>query len=219
MTEISIKTSHLTKRFQGKPALVDVSLEIKRGERIALIGNNGSGKTTLLSLLNTLLRPSEGQAWVHGHDVVKNPNELRGLIGVMQHQPMLHTNFSPIEELNLFAKLYKVGDADLRIREVLKQVGLSKKVSARIGEFSRGQKQRLMIAKCLLNKPLVLLLDEPEIGLDANGLDLLDQLILKPDSQKQITVLSATHRTERINDWATGMIRVDDGKLVESVTY
>ena len=100
MTEISIKTSHLTKRFQGKPALVDVSLEIKRGERIALIGNNGSGKTTLLSLLNTLLRPSDGQAWVHGHDVVKNPNELRGLIGVMQHQPMLHANFSPIEELN-----------------------------------------------------------------------------------------------------------------------
>ena len=71
---------------------------------------------------------------------------------------------------------------------VLKQVGLSRKVSARIGEFSRGQKQRLMIAKCLLNKPLVLLLDEPEIGLDANGLDLLDQLILKPESSMRLQV-------------------------------
>jgi ABC-type multidrug transport system ATPase subunit len=140
------------------------------------------------------------------------------MIGFIRHQPMLYENFSPVEDLELFAKIYRVSDAREQIRRLLTNVGIWHLRDEAIGTFSRGQKQRLMIAKALLHKPKVLLLDEPEIGLDQSGLRVLDELILmrKEEDSSPITVLAATHREERVDTWATGFVRLERGQIIET---
>ena len=217
MQDLAIETNCVTRRYNGFPALNRVSIQITPGSRIALLGDNGSGKTTLLSILSTLLQSSEGSATILGYDVAKKSTALRNVIGVIRHQPMLYENFSPIEDLDLFAKIYGVSDAGEQIRRLLTSVGMWHLRNEAIGTFSRGQKQRLMIAKALLHKPKVLLLDEPEIGLDKNGLKVLDELILmREEESTPITVLAATHREERMDTWATGFVRLERGQIIET---
>jgi heme exporter protein A len=217
MQDFAIETNCVTRRYNGFPALNRVSIQITPGSRIALLGDNGSGKTTLLSILSTLLQSSEGSATILGYDVAKKSTALRNVIGVIRHQPMLYENFSPIEDLDLFAKIYGVSDAGEQIRRLLTSVGIWHLRNEAIGTFSRGQKQRLMIAKALLHKPKVLLLDEPEIGLDQNGLKVLDELILmREEESTPITVLAATHREERMDTWATGFVRLERGQIIET---
>jgi ABC-type multidrug transport system ATPase subunit len=217
MQDLAIETNCVTRRYNGFPALNRVSIQITPGSRIALLGDNGSGKTTLLSILSTLLQSSEGSATILGYDVAKKSTALRNVIGVIRHQPMLYENFSPIEDLDLFAKIYGVSDAGEQIRRLLTSVGIWHLRNEAIGTFSRGQKQRLMIAKALLHKPKVLLLDEPEIGLDQNGLKVLDELILmREEESTPITVLAATHREERMDTWATGFVRLERGQIIET---
>ncbi len=218
MQNLAIETNRLTRRYDGLPALNRVSIQITSGSRIALLGNNGSGKTTLLTILSTLLQSSEGSATILGYDVAKKSTALRNMIGFIRHQPMLYENFSPVEDLELFAKIYRVSDAREQIRRLLTNVGIWHLRDEAIGTFSRGQKQRLMIAKALLHKPKVLLLDEPEIGLDQSGLRVLDELILmrKEEDSSPITVLAATHREERVDTWATGFVRLERGQIIET---
>ncbi|HIE83743.1 MAG TPA: ABC transporter ATP-binding protein [Dehalococcoidia bacterium] len=218
MQDLAIETNRLTRRYDGLPALNRVSIQITSGSRIALLGNNGSGKTTLLTILSTLLQSSEGSATILGYDVAKKSTALRNMIGFIRHQPMLYENFSPVEDLELFAKIYRVSDAREQIRRLLTNVGIWHLRDEAIGTFSRGQKQRLMIAKALLHKPKVLLLDEPEIGLDQSGLRVLDELILmrKEEDSSPITVLAATHREERVDTWATGFVRLERGQIIET---
>jgi heme exporter protein A len=217
MQDLAIETNCVTRRYNGFPALNRVSIQITPGSRIALLGDNGSGKTTLLSILSTLLQSSEGSATILGYDIAKKSTALRNVIGVIRHQPMLYENFSPVEDLDLFAKIYGVSDAGEQIRRLLTSVGIWHLRNEAIGTFSRGQKQRLMIAKALLHKPKVLLLDEPEIGLDQNGLKVLDELILmREEESTPITVLAATHREERMDTWATGFVRLERGQIIET---
>ena len=217
MQDLAIETNCVTRRYNGFPALNRVSIQITPGSRIALLGDNGSGKTTLLSILSTLIQSSEGSATILGYDVAKKSTSLRNIIGVIRHQPMLYENFSPAEDLDLFAKIYGVSDAGEQIRRLLTSVGIWHLRNEAIGTFSRGQKQRLMIAKALLHKPKVLLLDEPEIGLDQNGLKVLDELILmREEESTPITVLAATHREERMDTWATGFVRLERGQIIET---
>lgn len=217
MQDLAIETNCVTRRYNGFPALNRVSIQITPGSRIALLGDNGSGKTTLLSILSTLLQSSEGSATILGYDVAKKSTALRNVIGVIRHQPMLYETFSPAEDLDLFAKIYGVSDAGEQIRRLLTSVGMWHLRNEAIGTFSRGQKQRLMIAKALLHKPKVLLLDEPEIGLDQNGLKVLDELILmREEESTPITVLAATHREERMDTWATGFVRLERGQIIET---
>ena len=216
---MAIETNSLTRRYDGLPALNKVSIQITPGSRIALLGNNGSGKTTLLTILATLLQSSEGSAKILGHDVSKKTTALQNIIGVIRHQPMVYENFSPIEDLELFAKIYQVPNNRERIERLLTSVEIWHLRDEMIGTFSRGQKQRLMIAKALLHRPKVLLLDEPEIGLDQDGLRVLDQLILTNTAEEEstpITVLAATHREERVDTWATGFVRLERGRVIET---
>jgi len=218
MQDLAIETNRLTRRYDGLPALNRVSIQITSGSRIALLGNNGSGKTTLLTILSTLLQPSDGSATILGYDVAKKSTALRNVIGFIRHQPMLYENFSPVEDLELFAKIYRVSDAREQIRRLLTNVGIWHLRDEAIGTLSRGQKQRLMIAKALLHKPKVLLLDEPEIGLDQSGLRVLDELILMREEEDStpITVLAATHREDRVDTWATGFVRLERGQIIET---
>ena len=205
-----IEARGLTKRFGSTFALDRVSFDVAEGEKVALLGANGAGKTTLLAMLSTLLAPTEGEATIAGHDLRREGTALRASIGVLTHRPMLYEELTPLENLRFFAKLYDVGSPDERIEELLRAVGLWLRRDDPTEVLSRGFHQRLAIARALLHKPGVLLLDEPETGLDRDALALLDELVLQPPS---LTVLAATHHRERVEGWADSALELDRGRL------
>jgi ABC-type multidrug transport system ATPase subunit len=207
-----IEAEGLTKRFGGTTALLDVSFHVEKGTKIALLGANGSGKTTLLAILSTLLAPTSGQARVAGHDVRRDGNGVRAAIGVLGHRPMLYEELTPLENLRFFARLYGRSEAEARIEELLRTVGVWPRRDEPTAVLSRGYHQRVAIARALLHEPAVLLLDEPETGLDGEGIELLDALVLRaPD----LTVLASTHMRHRVEGWADGALVLRRGRVLE----
>lgn len=212
ITPLAIETHALTRRYAGVDVVREVTLRVPVGRKVALVGSNGAGKTTLLSVLSTLVQPTSGEAWIAGCPLSERSAALRRSLGILRHSPMLYEAFSPIENLNFFARLYDVPDAPARIEELLRLLGLWRRRHEPAAILSRGTHQRLSIARALVHRPAVLLLDEPETGLDPEGVALLDEVMLRaPD----VTVLAATHRVDRIAAWADGLIRLDRGRVVE----
>lgn len=208
----AIETRALTRRYAGVDVVREVSVRIPAGRKVALVGSNGAGKTTLLSLLSTLVQPTSGEASINGHALRGRSAALRGSLGVLRHSPMLYEALSPQENLEFFARLYGVPDALTRIEELLRLLGLWRRRHEPVSILSRGAHQRLSIARALVHRPPVLLLDEPETGLDPDGVALLDEVMLRAPG---VTVLAATHRVDRIETWADGVIRLDRGRVAE----
>ena len=205
-----IEARGLTKRYGGTTVLDAVTFSLPAGSKTALLGANGAGKTTLLAVLTTLAAPSAGEAWIAGEPVTGASVALRRSIGVLSHQPMLYEELSPLQNLRFFARLYGVPDPEGRIEGLLRMVGLWRRRDEVTGVLSRGTHQRLAIARALLHAPPVLLLDEPETGLDGEGLALLDALMLCAPG---LTVLAATHRVERVGTWAGSLLQLERGRL------
>ena len=203
----------LTRRFGVVTALDGVSFHVPANERFALLGANGAGKSTLLGILTTLAMPRAGTAIVAGFDVRTAASEVRRRIGVLAHSPMVYEELSPLENLQFFARLYGIPHPDSRIEALLRRVGLWSRRFEPARVFSRGYHQRLAIARALVHEPVVLLLDEPETGLDSEALELLDELMLCAPG---LTVLAATHRRERVDHWATGVLELDRGRVLNS---
>jgi ABC-type multidrug transport system ATPase subunit len=212
-----IEARDLTKRFGGVIALDEASFHLKKGSRTALLGANAAGKSTLLSLLSTLAKPTSGEARIDSFDVASAPAALRQRLGVMAHLPMLYEELTAVENLNFFARLYGLRDADARVEELLRTVGLWVRRDEPVSVLSRGAHQRLAIARTVVHAPDVLLLDEPETGLDESGLQLLDELTLATEDAA-ITVIAATHRRERVSSWADGTLVLKRGRVIEDTT-
>ena len=209
----AIQAFALTKRYGGVDVVNQASFTLTAGSKIALLGPNGAGKTTLLGMLSSLITRSEGDAMVAGHSLRQNPPALRRSIGVLAHSPMVYEELSPLENLEFFARLYEVPDATARIEELLRRVGLWQRRREPTQVFSRGYHQRLAVARAVLHRPAIMLLDEPETGLDPAGVELLDEIVIRdPD----VTVLAATHLIERTERWADGVLRLDRGRVVEA---
>ncbi len=209
----AIVATGLTKRYGGVEVVSDMSFALPAGSKTALLGPNGAGKSTLLGLLTTLLTPNAGDAEIAGHAISTNPIDLRRNIGVLAHLPMVYEELSPLENLEFFARLYGVPDADTRVEELLRAVGLWRRRREPTAILSRGYHQRLALARAVIHGPAVLLLDEPETGLDPEGVALLDQLML---GDPAVTVLAATHLVDRVDQWADGVLRLDRGRVVEA---
>ena len=211
-TTVAIETNGLTKRYSGIEVISAATFSLPKGSKTALIGPNGSGKTTLLGMLSSLITPSAGEATLAGHSLTVNSPSLRREIGVLAHRPMIYEELSPFENLQFFARLYEIDEQDSRIEKLLRTVGLWQRRQEPTQVLSRGYHQRLALARALLHSPQILLLDEPETGLDPEGIRLLDELVLRaPD----ITVLAATHFIERASSWSDGVLRLERGRIVE----
>ncbi len=180
------------KDFDDRPVLADVSLELTPGRTLALLGPNGSGKTTLVQVLALLLRPTRGQVLFEGRDARKSPESVRRRLGFASHQSGLYLDFSPLENLTLFGRLYRVPDAARRAMALIERFGLGRFRAEPVRVFSRGMTQRLILAKALLHDPAVLLLDEPSAGLDAQGEQLLVE-ILDQERRAGKAILLVTH--------------------------
>lgn len=207
---VAIETNALTRRYGGVTVVRGVDLALPAGSKTALLGANGAGKTTLLAMLATLISPTSGTLAIAGH--ARGSVALRRSIGVLGHKPMLYEDLSPLENLRFFAGLYEVPDAEARIEALLRQVGLWLRRHERTAILSRGYHQRLALARVLVHDPAVVIADEPETGLDPEGIALLGDLALQ---QPGLTVLAATHRIDHIGAWATGIVRLDRGRVAE----
>ncbi len=210
--ELAVEARALGKRYRGVAAVDRVSFALPAGSRTALLGANGAGKSTLLAMLSTLITPTEGAATVAGHDLGAAGPGLRRRIGVLAHLPMLYEELTPAENLRFFARLYDLDDGAERTEELLRSVGLWGRRDESTSVLSRGMHQRLALARAVLHSPAVLLLDEPETGLDVEGVELLERLALAAPGT---TVLAATHRHEQVERWATGRLVLDRGRVVE----
>lgn len=194
-TPVSVAMSKLGKLFDVRPILRDVSFTIPSGSSVALFGPNGAGKTTLLRVLATLVKPTAGRAEIEGCDVVAEAGAVRRLVGYVGHQPPLYDELTARENLLFFARMYGLRDGPERAAKLLEWVGLSAKAHERVRTFSRGQTQRLALARGVLHEPRVLLLDEPDTGLDDDANLLLRQLIADR-SDSGLTTLFTTHHLE-----------------------
>ena len=160
-----IRVEGLGKTFGRRDVLRDVSFTVPRGGFLTLFGPNGAGKTTTLRLVATLLRPSTGSVAVAGHDLRDDPQPVRWAIGFISHEPLLYRDLTAEENLRFYADMYGLADPQRRIADLLERVELSHRRYDLTRTFSKGMLQRLAIARALLHKPCVLLLDEPHSGL------------------------------------------------------
>ncbi len=207
----------LSKRFGYRWALKDIDLEIKGGQIAALLGTNGAGKTTLLRILATLAKPTLGEWRVAGFDLPKQATEVRSRIGFLAHQPLVYEDLSAEQNLAFIARLYQIRRPAVRINELLKTFDLHLRRNEPVRNYSRGMLQRLALARVLLHKPKVLLLDEPHSGLDSRSVRVLDQL-LRRIAKKGGTIFFATHDVERAQKLASKVFVLANGKLVSTQT-
>lgn len=180
------------KSFGLKSVLRGVTLSLHAGERVALLGANGAGKTTLLRVLAGLARPGSGAISLGRLDLLRQTQEIRSEVGFVAHQPYLYEELTCLENLLFFARMYAVEQPQARAAQMLQRVGLAKKARERVRALSRGQVQRLALARALLHSPSLLLLDEPDTGLDQEGLTLLAELLDEQHKQGG-TQLFTTH--------------------------
>jgi heme exporter protein B len=207
-----LQVTSLKKSYGLKLILRGIDLSLERGERIALTGANGTGKTTLLRTLAGLTAPSAGSICIEGLDIQQYPQQARGLIGFVGHQPYLYDELTALENLLFFGHMYGIQQARQRAHELLHKVGLEKHTHERLGSLSRGQVQRLALARALLHSPSLLLLDEPDTGLDEQGNQLLETLI-QEHIQQNGSVLFSTHQREHAQSLADHIITLEHGRI------
>ena len=208
-----IEVQGLIKAFGRKAVLRGVDLTVPTGQTLVLFGPNGAGKTTLIRILATLSKATAGQVRIGGLDIQRAGHALRRYIGLVSHAPLLYDNLTGEENLRFFARMYDLADAERRIAEVLEQVGLTRRRHDLVRTYSRGMVQRLAIARAILHDPPVLLLDEPDTGLDQQAAEMLHHLIRELGGDRR-TVLLTTHNLERGLEWADRVALLVGGRIV-----
>ncbi len=212
-TELAIEVQGLTKSFGNHSALRGVDLEVRRGESVVIFGPNGAGKTTLIKVLATIMNPSSGKVLIDGLNLKNHAEEIRRRIGVVSHQTFLYSSLTAYENLKFYSRMYDVPRAEERIREAVAMVEMTSRLNDRVGILSRGMQQRLSIARSLLHKPSIMLLDEPETGLDQQASSILWK-VLQPEGGEKHTIILATHNLERGLELADRLLILDKGKIV-----
>ena len=209
-SEPAISAAALRRDYGERTALDGVDVELARGETLLVLGPNGAGKTTLLRILATLLRPSGGEVRALGCSLPNEAWKLRGRIGFLGHEPLLYRDLSGRENLRFHARLHGLrGEAaEARIGELLAAVGMEHRAEERVAELSAGMRQRLAICRCVLHRPELLLLDEPDSNLDAVGRDLARALIGPGEDRTRVVV---SHDPERFETEADQVLRLGAG--------
>jgi heme exporter protein A len=189
--------------YGERVVLRDVSLELPRGQTLAVFGANGAGKTTLLRILATLLRPHAGSARILGHALPRDAWAVRGRVGLLAHEPMLYRDLTVRENLRFHARLHGIGGE--RIGELLERVGLASRGEEPVRTLSRGMTQRAAICRVLLHAPDLLLLDEPLANLDPGGQDAVEPLIGRGAGPARVVISHDVEQGLAEADWVLGL--------------
>ena len=207
---MSIEVQNISKSYGAQKALDKVSFSVKKGEIVGFLGPNGAGKSTLMKILTTYLNADEGVAKVNGNDVNEAQIEVQQSVGYLPEHNPLYLDLYIREYLAFNADVYKV--AKSRIEEVIELTGLTPESHKKIGQLSKGYRQRVGLATALLHNPEVLILDEPTTGLDPNQLVEIRNVIKNVGKDK--TVFLSTHIMQEVEAICDRVIIIDQGKIV-----
>jgi len=208
----AILVEGLNKSYGDWPVLWNLNLSVGWGEFVVLLGANGTGKTTLLRVLSTQARPESGMVNVAGYDCIRQADSVRRRVGVVGHSGFLYEDLTCRENLLFYGQLFRVEPIRPRVEAVLSLVGLTRRADHRVKTLSHGMQKRVAIARAILHQPRVLLLDEPEGGLDQESVAMLRSL-LREWTQSGRTVVMTTHNVELGLAWADRVAVLSDGGL------
>ena len=211
-----IETNDLSKQYNNDFWAVDgVTLNVQPGQILALLGQNGAGKTTTVRMLTALLTPTRGWARVAGYDVTKNPQEIRSMVGVLTEQHGLYMRMTGIEYLDFFGKVYGLSPQARKMRSeyLMEYFGLAEAAKRRSGEYSKGMKQKLALARALIHDPSVLLLDEPTSAMDPESSRLVRDEIARLRSSQR-TIVICTHNLAEAEALADRIAIIYRGKIL-----
>jgi ABC-2 type transport system ATP-binding protein len=210
-----IKTLGLTKQFGEFTAVDNLTIDVPSGQLLALLGPNGAGKTTTVRMLSAILRPTRGRAFINGRDVVKEADLVRREIGLLTEQPGLYTRSTGSEYLQFFGSLYGMSKADshARSRDLFERFGMAKYEFQRLGEYSKGMRQKIGLMRAMLHKPTVLMLDEPTSAMDPHSAKLVrDSIVELRDDERAIIV--CTHNLAEAELLADKIAIISQGRII-----
>ena len=210
---MSLIINSVTKSYDKQQALTDVSFTLNKGEIVGFLGPNGAGKSTLMKIITCYLQQDSGKVQVCNLDIQEQDLQVKAKIGYLPEHNPLYTDMYVKEYLSFVGGIYKVENLNNRIAEIIMQIGLIPEQSKKIGELSKGYRQRVGLAAALLHNPEVLILDEPTTGLDPNQLVEIRNLIKEVGKDK--TVLLSTHIMQEVDKMCNRVIIISKGKIVD----
>lgn len=215
---MSVSVSNLTKKYQNQRAVDNISFEVKTGEVLGFLGPNGAGKTTTMKIITGYMAPSDGDAKINNISVLESPEKVKPLIGYLPESNPLYQDMLVLEYLEFIAELQNVPKNKIqdRIVEMVKVCGINVEKHKKIGELSKGYKQRVGLAQALIHDPEILILDEPTTGLDPNQIVEIRNLIREIGREK--TVILSTHILPEVEATCDRILIIDDGKIVADGT-
>ena len=211
----AIQVNDIVKKFGDFAAVDHITFNVEEGEIFGLLGPNGAGKSTLIRMLATLSRPTSGSASIGGYDIVKEDSKVRTLIGLVSEKLIMYERLTAKENLEFFGRLYAVPTDQLNksIEELLELVQMTKWKDVQVGTYSTGMRQRINIIRSLLNKPKVLFLDEPTLGLDPQTTAEIREFIRKVNKENGTTVILTTHMMVEADLLCKHIGIIDHGKV------
>lgn len=215
-----LEAKGLTKKFKNNVVVENFSFSVNKGEVLGLLGENGAGKTTTMRMLATMLKITSGTATICGEDVVKNPSEVRGKIGILFGGEVgLYDRLTARENIEYFAKLNGLSDEEAKKNtdKLCKELEMEEYIDKRVGKFSRGMKQKVAIARSIVHDPEIMLFDEPTTGLDVTAVRLIQDFILQCKKQNKAIVFSS-HSMNEVEKLCDRVVIINKGKLLEQGT-
>ncbi|WP_449538254.1 ABC transporter ATP-binding protein [Ferdinandcohnia sp. Marseille-Q9671] len=210
----------LAKKFKQKYAAQGINMFLEKGEIVGLLGPNGAGKSTTISMLSSLVVPTSGDVRLLNESTIKNPRNIREILGVVPQEIALYTDLSAEENLRFFGEIYRLKGTELktRIEEVLEQIGLTDRRKDIVKTFSGGMKRRLNIGVALLHNPEIIIMDEPTVGIDPQSRNYILETVKHLNQERGMTVLYTSHYMEEVEFLCDRIYIMDKGHIIASGT-
>ncbi|MEP7287097.1 MAG: ABC transporter ATP-binding protein [Chloroflexota bacterium] len=215
-----IEAEGLTKDFKDFRAVDNITFKVDTGKVLAVLGPNGAGKTTTVRMLTSILKPSAGWARIAGYDVVTHPEQVRAHVGVLTEQHGLYERMKAIEYLDFFGQVYGLSPAERRKRslDLLERFGLTEASNRRVGDYSKGMKQKLALVRAMLHNPTVLLLDEPTSAMDPQSAKQVRDAIIELQGDQR-TIILTTHNLTEAQSLADTIAVIRHGRIIAMGTF
>lgn len=215
-----LEVIQLSKAFKQKKVVDSINLYLERGETVGLLGPNGAGKSTTISLISSLVPPNDGDVRLKNESILKSPQKLRKILGVVPQEIALYMDLTARENLIFFGKMHKIPNQKIhkRVDEVLEIIGLKDREKDLVKTFSGGMKRRLNIGVALIHEPEIIIMDEPTVGIDPQSRNYILETVKRLNKEKNMTVLYTSHYMEEVEFLCDRIYIMDHGEIIASGT-